>query len=86
MAAFDERHVLAVAEHAVSGALEPLAADLSDGVHALPLRAADFDGDPVGDGFLESAPLDYMNHRKVTIYGGSNEIQKNIICKAVLGL
>lgn len=31
------------------------------------------------------APL-YFNTRKVTIYGGSSEIQKNIIAKAVLGL
>jgi hypothetical protein len=28
----------------------------------------------------------YLNFRKVTIYGGSTEIQKNIIAKAVLGL
>jgi alkylation response protein AidB-like acyl-CoA dehydrogenase len=28
----------------------------------------------------------YFNVRKVTIYGGSNEIQRNIIAKAVLGL
>jgi len=28
----------------------------------------------------------YFNNRKVTIYGGSNEIQRNIITKAVLGL
>jgi alkylation response protein AidB-like acyl-CoA dehydrogenase len=27
----------------------------------------------------------YFNYRKVTIYGGSNEIQRNIIAKAVLG-
>jgi alkylation response protein AidB-like acyl-CoA dehydrogenase len=28
----------------------------------------------------------YFNTRKVSIYGGSNEIQKNIIAKAILGL
>jgi alkylation response protein AidB-like acyl-CoA dehydrogenase len=28
----------------------------------------------------------YFNTRKVSIYGGSNEIQKNIIAKTVLGL
>ncbi|MDB5515620.1 MAG: hypothetical protein JWQ17_2378, partial [Tardiphaga sp.] len=27
-----------------------------------------------------------FNNRKVSIYGGSNEIQRNIITKAVLGL
>ena len=47
---------------------------------------AGFEGEPLGEGALASTALDYMNHRKVSIYGGSNEIQKNIICKAVLGL
>ena len=34
------------------------------------------------------APLapHYFNWRKISIYGGSNEIQKNIIAKAILGL
>jgi len=27
----------------------------------------------------------YFNWRKISIYGGSNEIQKNIIAKAILG-
>ena len=29
---------------------------------------------------------DYFNWRKISIYGGSNEIQRNIIAKAILGL
>jgi alkylation response protein AidB-like acyl-CoA dehydrogenase len=29
---------------------------------------------------------DYFNTRKTSIYGGSNEIQRNIIAKMVLGL
>ncbi len=28
----------------------------------------------------------YLNHRKISIYGGSNEIQRGIVAKAVLGL
>jgi alkylation response protein AidB-like acyl-CoA dehydrogenase len=28
----------------------------------------------------------YLNFRKISIFGGSNEIQKNIVAKAVLGL
>jgi alkylation response protein AidB-like acyl-CoA dehydrogenase len=32
----------------------------------------------------QSAPA-YFNNRKVSIYGGSNEIQRNIIAKAILG-
>ena len=41
---------------------------------------------PVGPAYAGVAAPDYFNTRKVTIYGGSNEIQKNIISKAVLGL
>jgi pimeloyl-CoA dehydrogenase large subunit len=37
------------------------------------------------EGAANVAPT-YFNWRKVTIYGGSNEIQKNIISKAILGL
>lgn len=32
------------------------------------------------------AAAGYFNYRKTTIYGGSNEIQRNIIAKAILGL
>ena len=28
----------------------------------------------------------YFNLRKLSIYGGSNEIQKNIVAKAMLGM
>jgi alkylation response protein AidB-like acyl-CoA dehydrogenase len=49
----------------------------------------DFDGnnEPViGPEYAtEAAPM-YFNYRKVSIYGGSNEIQHNIIAKAILGL
>jgi pimeloyl-CoA dehydrogenase large subunit len=49
----------------------------------------EFDGrnEPViGPDFAtEAAPM-YFNYRKVSIYGGSNEIQRNIIAKAILGL
>jgi alkylation response protein AidB-like acyl-CoA dehydrogenase len=45
-----------------------------------------YDGVEIGPGqAANSAPV-YFNNRKATIYGGSNEIQTNIICKAVLGL
>lgn len=47
---------------------------------------AEFSGEHIGEGYNASTAIDYFNHRKATIYGGSNEIQKNIICKAVLGL
>ncbi|MDN2567054.1 pimeloyl-CoA dehydrogenase large subunit [Aquibium sp. A9E412] len=41
---------------------------------------------PVGPDYAAHAAPAYFNTRKVSIYGGSNEIQKNIIAKAVLGL
>lgn len=40
----------------------------------------------VGPDFARHAAPTYFNRRKVTIYGGSNEIQKNVIAKAVLAL
>ena len=45
-----------------------------------------YNDDPVGPD--EAAPLAavYFNMRKTSIYGGTNEIQKNIIAKMVLGL
>jgi len=42
--------------------------------------------DPEGGGWAEAAAPFYFNMRKVSIFGGSNEIQKNIIAKTVLGL
>lgn len=45
-----------------------------------------FEGEHVGPGSAANAAPRYFNNRKASIYGGSNEIQKNIICKAVLGL
>ena len=41
---------------------------------------------PVGPEYAHLAAPRYFNNRKTTIYGGSNEIQKGIISKMVLGL
>ncbi len=46
----------------------------------------DFSGETVGPGTASDTGPRYFNNRKLTIFGGSNEIQKNIICKHVLGL
>ena len=40
----------------------------------------------IGTDAASNASLIYFNDRKVSIFGGSNEIQKNIIAKHVLGL
>jgi alkylation response protein AidB-like acyl-CoA dehydrogenase len=47
------------------------------------------DGDnahPIGPDYAHHAAPRYFNVRKTSIYGGSNEIQRNIIAKMVLGL
>src|SRR5713101_8264415 len=40
---------------------------------------------PVGPEWAGALAPAYFNYRKVSIYGGSNEIQHNIIAKAILG-
>lgn len=44
------------------------------------------DGEAIGNDYAWAASAKYLYGRASTIYGGSNEIQKNIISKAVLGL
>jgi alkylation response protein AidB-like acyl-CoA dehydrogenase len=41
---------------------------------------------PIGPDYAHRTAPTYFNTRKTTIYGGSNEIQRNIIAKMVLGL
>ena len=41
---------------------------------------------PIGPDWAHRTAPTYFNTRKTTIYGGSNEIQRNIIAKMVLGL
>ena len=45
-----------------------------------------FNGEEIGPFFAHTASGTYFNNRKVSIYGGSNEIQKNIISKMIVGL
>ncbi|MBK8007412.1 MAG: pimeloyl-CoA dehydrogenase large subunit [Rhizobiales bacterium] len=59
------------------------------GPFALPFADEDDAGSnelPVGPDYAGPLAPNYFNYRKVSIYGGSNEIQKNIIAKAILGL
>jgi alkylation response protein AidB-like acyl-CoA dehydrogenase len=46
----------------------------------------DLDSNALGHEFATDARRSYMYGRAATIYGGSNEVQKNIIAKYVLGL
>jgi alkylation response protein AidB-like acyl-CoA dehydrogenase len=60
------------------------------GRYAAPhLTAADEPGDnalAIGPPYARGVADTYFNMRKTSIYGGSNEIQRNIIAKMVLGL
>ncbi len=60
------------------------------GYYALPMDGSTpFEGDnfqPVGPEWSNGVVQSYFNLRKVSIYAGSNEIQRNIMAKLVLGL
>ncbi|KLU25052.1 acyl-CoA dehydrogenase [Caballeronia mineralivorans PML1(12)] len=45
-----------------------------------------YDGPQVGPTEAASAASQYFNNRKLSIFGGSNEIQRSIISKMILGL
>ena len=60
----------------------PFALAYHDAEEEIPDGANDL---PEGFGWADTAAPEYFNYRKVSIYGGSNEIQRNIIAKAVLG-
>jgi alkylation response protein AidB-like acyl-CoA dehydrogenase len=59
------------------------------GPYAMPYQSDTGEGSnepPIGPEYAGYAAPHYFNYRKVSIYGGTNEIQKNIIAKAVLGM
>ena len=61
------------------------------GYYALPYVPEQYvlgfaDDERVGEDTETRFSLQYFNNRKASIYGGSNEIQKNIVAKHVLGL
>jgi len=45
-----------------------------------------FNGEPVGPEYAAPVAAEYFNNRKLSIFGGSNEIQREIITKAILEL
>ena len=60
------------------------------GPYALPFQpdalAPGSNVEPVGPEYAPGITPAYLNSRKLTIYGGSNEVQRNIITKAILKL
>jgi alkylation response protein AidB-like acyl-CoA dehydrogenase len=62
---------------------------LAAGPYAIPFvreaMEAGYQGDYVGAAYLAPLAATYLNMRKTTIYGGSNEVQRNIVSQVVLG-
>ncbi|MEP7282663.1 MAG: pimeloyl-CoA dehydrogenase large subunit, partial [Rubrivivax sp.] len=46
---------------------------------------AGWQGEHVGAAHIAPLAANYFNMRKTTIYGGSNEVQRNIVGQTVLG-
>lgn len=82
--------ILKIKGSEIQQAITELALEVA-GPYALPYRK-ESDADhgwnepPVGPDWASPLAPTYFNSRKISIYGGSNEIQKNIIAKAILGL
>ncbi|UWQ21526.1 acyl-CoA dehydrogenase family protein [Jannaschia sp. W003] len=59
------------------------------GPYALPFQSEAVEGtneEPVGPDYAARVTGQYLNNRKLSIYGGSNEVQRQIIAKTMLGL
>ncbi|MBW8636813.1 acyl-CoA dehydrogenase family protein [Hoeflea sp. WL0058] len=60
------------------------------GPYAMPFVSealdAGYNQEPIGPDYAAPVAADYFNNRKITIYGGSNEIQRGIISKMMMGL
>ena len=84
-----ESSILKIKGTEIAQSIDELKMEIA-GNYALPFVddqfAYGYEGASVGPGAAANSAPKYFNHRKTTIYGGSNEVQKNIICKAVLGL
>ncbi|MCP5130163.1 MAG: acyl-CoA dehydrogenase family protein [Pseudomonadales bacterium] len=97
---FTELRVLAAvasggAPGAESSLLKIKGTELQQAVQSLAMEVAayyqgvlpnDLSAEELGHDFGSKARQSFMYGRAATVYGGSNEIQKNIIAKAVLGL
>ncbi|MFT4816105.1 MAG: alkylation response protein AidB-like acyl-CoA dehydrogenase [Pseudohongiellaceae bacterium] len=84
-----ESSILKIVGTELAQEMDELFVDLA-GYNCLPFVPEQFEdgfqGKAIGPGNTAAAALTYFNNRKLTIFGGSNEIQRNIISKAVLGL
>ena len=78
--------ILKIKGSEIQQAITELALEIA-GPYALPYQSHEQANEPpVGPDWASPIAPTYFNSRKISIYGGSNEIQKNIIAKAILGL
>jgi hypothetical protein len=64
------------------------------GPYALPFRREAMEAgwqfdpgrEPPGPRYAATLAASYFNQRKLSIFGGTNEVQKNIISKMIVGL
>lgn len=85
-----ESSILKIKGTEIQQALDALFVEAA-GYYALPYLPQQYEpdfpvGQRIGAGTETRTSLRYFNNRKLSIYGGSNEIQKNIVSKHVLGL
>lgn len=85
-----ESSILKIKGTEIQQALDALFVEAA-GYYALPYVPEQYQLDfpreqRIGFGAETQSSLCYFNNRKASIYGGSNEIQKNIVSKHVLGL
>ena len=78
---------------AESSLLKVRSTELQQALTELLLEAAGYEAfafsteeQPINSPFAARAAASYFNYRKLTIFGGSSEVQKNIMAKLVLGV
>ncbi|MBS0365343.1 MAG: acyl-CoA dehydrogenase family protein [Proteobacteria bacterium] len=71
------QEITALARRALGPYAQPFVSEALD---------AGYRGEPVGPDYAAPVCASYFNNRKLTIFGGSNEIQREIITKAILEL
>ena len=69
-----------------SSVLKLKGSQLQQAATELLVEVAGADALPVGPDWAGHAAPTYLNYRKTSIYGGSNEVQRNIIASTILGL
>jgi hypothetical protein len=81
-----ESSILKIKGTEIQQRLTELALEAAGHYGAPYLRGVPHNLGPIGPDYARGVAGQYFNTRKTSIYGGSNEIQRNIIAKLVLGL